>query len=161
MPVSKRPSRKGLVYATAFILALGATFLFLRFLGVDPIEFALRARYPFLYLVLFVFLVIIGLTAILVKAGRMLGDAYRSKPQLVQRHLEEAGRQIMNTDAESARRLSDSWEKMPAAQKRLFIATYLEERYGKDIPPDLSAEEYDLLAKAYWFSLDDSSESEA
>jgi hypothetical protein len=132
---------------------LALAFLILRILGADPVQFALRSRYPFLYLVFLIFVVLVGVLVVIKKTGRKLADAYETEPKLVKRHVEAARREIEAFDPEAARVLGDSWSAMGAEQRELFTKTYLEDRYRSRLPPGLSTPDQETLAKAYWYRI--------
>lgn len=135
------------------LAAVGVVILILHLLGADPIGFAFRNRYVFLNFVFLIVIVGALLWIGLKRAGRKLSDAYSGEPRLIQQHLQDARKQIDGTDPGVAQERSQSWESMPDAQKELFVSTYLEDRYRKRDPADLSKADRDLLGKAYWYSL--------
>jgi hypothetical protein len=146
-------NKKSLLGVAAASAAIAFVILILYLLGADPIAFALRSRYAFLN---FAFLIVIigALLWMAAKiAGKRLSNAYSREPRLIQKHLQEATRQVEGASPAIAQERSQSWESMPDAQKELFISTYLEDRYRGKVPPNLSPSDRELLGKAYWYSL--------
>ena len=139
------------------LLGIGLTFLILHWLGIsNPFRWAIHTRGSqhliknIIYLVLIVIVILIyaGVALLL-----LVVSAYRKSAALVELHVKTAKAVIERVGSLSDGSIEQSWENIPRSQKEFFITTYLRDRYGNRVAKKISPDDGELIAKAYWFKL--------